>query len=59
MTLTPPLARASIVCVTQRFNSPSHMGIDYSCIEGTPIYAAADGVAYRGSQPSGVGVPPA
>lgn len=51
--LTPPLSRSAIVRITGRFTPPSHMGIDYSCVVGVPIYAAADGVAYRGSQPSG------
>ena len=33
-----------------------HYGIDYSCVEGCPIYAMADGMAYCATQPSGFGL---
>ena len=45
-----PIRDADIVRITQRFNPPTHYGIDYSCVVGTPIYAACDGVAYPGDQ---------
>lgn len=48
--LVPPIDAANVVRVTQRFTPPSHYGIDYSCVVGTPIYAACDGVAYPGDQ---------
>ena len=55
--LAPPIEEADIarnkdgsLRITQRFTPPSHYGIDYSCHEGTPIFAAIDGVAYRGDQ---------
>jgi hypothetical protein len=54
--LLAPLRRADVVRVTQHFTPPSHYGIDYSCFEGTPIFASCDGIAYRGSQPSGFGL---
>jgi len=54
--LLAPLRREDVVRITQRFTPPSHYGIDYSCYEGTPIYASCDGIAYRGSQPSGFGL---
>lgn len=38
------------VRVTQRFNPPTHYGLDFSAVVGTPIYAAIDGIAYRGDQ---------
>ena len=50
LVLAPPIDRANIVRVTQRFTPPTHYGIDYSCYVGTPIYAACDGIAYRGDQ---------
>jgi len=54
--LLAPLRREGVVRVTQRFTPPTHYGIDYSCYVGTPIYASCDGIAYRGSQPSGFGL---
>jgi hypothetical protein len=55
--MNPPIARDKIarnpdgsLRITQRFNPPAHMGVDYSCVVGTPIYAAADGTARRGDQ---------
>jgi len=54
--LLAPLRREDVVRVSQRFNPPAHYGIDYSCYEGTPIFASCDGIAYRGSQPSGFGL---
>lgn len=50
MRLYMPIRDADIVRITQRFNPPAHYGIDYSCVVGTPIYAACDGVAYPGDQ---------
>ena len=55
MRLYPPL-RVDPLRITQRFNPPAHYGLDISCVEGTPLYAPVDGVAYRGSQPSGFGL---
>jgi hypothetical protein len=46
-TLLPPIKRADIVWISQKWNPPIHYGIDFSCKEGTPIYAAMDGIAYR------------
>ena len=54
--LLAPLRRMDVVRVTQRWNPPSHYGIDFSCYEGTPIFASCDGIAYRGSQPTGFGL---
>ena len=54
--MRPPIDRANIVRITQRFTPPTHFGVDYSCVEGRPIYAVADGIAYRGNQPSGFGL---
>ena len=54
--LLAPLRRADVVRVTQRFTPPSHYGIDFSCYEGTPIFASCDGIAYRGQQTSGFGL---
>jgi len=55
--LSPPIAERDIVRnpdgslrVTQRFNPPSHFGIDYSCVVGKPIRAAIDGTAYCETQ---------
>jgi hypothetical protein len=45
-----PIDKHSIVKVTNRFNPPEHYGVDYSCYVGTPIYAACDGLVYRGDQ---------
>lgn len=50
LSLAPPIERANIVRITQRFTPPTHYGIDYSCYVGTPIYAACDGVAYCETQ---------
>ena len=47
--LAPPLAAMDIVRITQRFGG-GHYGIDYSCVVGKPVYAALDGIAYRGDQ---------
>jgi len=54
--LLAPLRREDVVRITQRFTPPTHYGIDYSCREGTPVYASCDGIAYRGNQPSGFGL---
>jgi hypothetical protein len=43
--LARPIRMRDVVRVTQRFGG-SHAGIDYSCYEGTPVYAAAGGVAH-------------
>ncbi len=63
LSLVPPIRREDIARnadgtprITQRWNPPTHYGIDYSCVVGTPIYASCDGIAYRGSQPSGFGL---
>lgn len=48
--LAPPIDKDKIVRVSQRFVPSSHYGIDYSCYVGTPLYAACDGIAYRGDQ---------
>jgi hypothetical protein len=50
--LAPPIREMDIVRITQTFDPPSHYGIDYSCYEGTPLFAAVDGIAYRGDQGS-------
>lgn len=36
--------------VTQRFNPPTHYGIDFSCVVGTPAPAPCDGVLFNGDQ---------
>jgi murein DD-endopeptidase MepM/ murein hydrolase activator NlpD len=64
MRLSPPIAKDKIVRITRHFDPfgtdgtglPPHFGLDLSCLEGTPIYAACDGVAYRASQPGGFGL---
>ena len=64
MQLHPPIRKDTIVRRSRGFDPfgtdgtglPPHFGVDYSCYEGTPIYAPVDGVAYRGSQPSGFGL---
>ena len=45
-----PLHPSDILKTTQRFNPPEHYGLDLSCYEGSPVYAAMDGIAYRGGQ---------
>lgn len=37
-----PIDLARVVRVTQGWKPPAHYGIDYSCVVGTPIYAATD-----------------
>jgi len=46
LSLVPPIDKANIVRISQPWNPPTHFGIDYSCYEGKPIYAAAAGIAY-------------
>lgn len=55
MRLHRPLDRASIVRITQRFTPPSHYGVDYSCVEGTPLYAPVSGRMFVGTQAGGFG----
>lgn len=50
--LAPPIREIDIVRITQTFDPPNHYGVDYSCYEGTPLFAAVDGIAYRGDQGS-------
>lgn len=46
LALVPPIDRENIVRITRGFDpSIPHYGIDYSCVVGTPIYAACDGMA--------------
>ena len=58
--LSPPIAERDIarnpdgsLRITQRFNPPSHFGIDYSCVVGKPVRAAIDGTAHCETQTTG------
>jgi hypothetical protein len=55
-TPTPPIATPTLILAPPIHNfvriswgwaPPDHLGIDFSCFEGTPVYAAMDGIAYN------------
>lgn len=41
--------------ITQRFNPPTHYGVDYSCVVGTPLYAPVAGRCFANEQSRGFG----
>lgn len=45
-----PLDLGAIVRVSQGWDPPTHYGIDFSCSEGTPVYAPCDGICYLRDQ---------
>ena len=55
LSLVPPIDKANVVRISQPWNPPTHYGIDFSCVEGKPIYAPLAGYATKRDQPSGFG----
>jgi len=50
-----PIDADRIVRISQGWDPPRHYGKDYSCLVGTPIYAAEDGIASPREEVSGFG----
>jgi hypothetical protein len=50
-----PIDLANVVRITQAWDPPRHYGKDYSCLVGTPVRAATDGIASPREESGGFG----